>query len=246
MSDEGRKVALVTGASRGIGAAIAERLSHDGFTVAINFAGNTALAQALAQKIGKVGGIAFPIQADVSDAVAVHRMFDAIEARFGGIDVLVNNAGIQNLATLADMTDAAFDRMIAINLKGVFNTLREAARRIRPGGRIVNFSSGTTATLSPTYGPYAATKAAVEAMTAVLAKEMRGRAVTVNSIAPGPTATDLYLKDKSPEMLAQAARRSPLERLGQPADIAGAVSFLAGPDGAWVNGQTIRVNGGFS
>lgn len=173
-------------------------------------------------------------------------MFDAIEARFGGIDVLVNNAGIQNLATLADMTDTAFDRMIAVNLKGVFNTLREAARRIRPGGRIVNFSSGTTATLSSTYGPYAATKAAVEAMTAVLAKEMRGRAVTVNSITPGPTATDLYLKDKSPEMLAQATRRSPLERLGQPADIAGAVSFLAGPDGAWVNGQTIRVNGGFS
>ncbi|WP_225032180.1 SDR family oxidoreductase [Paraburkholderia sp. XV] len=246
MSDEGHKVALVTGASRGIGAAIAERLSRDGFTVAINFAGNTALAQALAQKISKDGGIAFPIHADVSDAVAVHGMFDTIEARFGIIDVLVNNAGIQNLATLADMTDAAFDRMIAINLKGVFNTLREAARRMRPGGRIINLSSGTTATLFPTYGPYAATKAAVEAMTAVLAREMRGRAVTVNSIAPGPTATDLYLKDKSPQMLAQAAMRSPLERLGQPADIAGAVSFLVGPDGEWVNGQTIRVNGGFS
>lgn len=246
MNDETRKVAVVTGASRGIGAAIAERLSRDGFMVAINFAGSEALAQALAQKIGKAGGIAFPIQADVSDPVAVHRMFDAVEARFGGIDVLVNNAGIQNLAPLAEMTDAAFDSMIAINLKGVFNTLREAARRIRPGGRIINLSSGTTATLSPTYGPYAATKAAVEVMTAVLAKEMRGRAVTVNGIAPGPTATDLYLKDKSPEMLAQAARRSPLERLGQPADIAGAVSFLAGPDGEWVNGQTIRVNGGFS
>jgi 3-oxoacyl-[acyl-carrier protein] reductase len=239
MNDEGRKVAVVTGASRGIGAAIAERLSRDGFMVAINFAGNAALAQTLAQEIGKGGGTAFPVQADVSDPVAVHGMF-------GGIDVLVNNAGIQNLGALAEMTDAAFDRMIAINLKGVFNTLREAAKRIRPGGRIINLSSGTTATLSPTYGPYAATKAAVEAMTVVLAKEMRGRAVTVNSIAPGPTATDLYLKDKSPEMLAQAAKRSPLERLGQPADIAGAVAFLAGPDGEWVNGQTIRVNGGFS
>lgn len=246
MNDENRKVAVVTGASRGIGAAIAERLSRDGFMVAINFAGSEALAQALAQKIGKAGGIAFPIQADVSDPVAVRRMFDAVEARFGGIDVLVNNAGIQNLAPLAEMTDAAFDSMIAINLKGVFNTLREAARRIRPGGRIINLSSGTTATLSPAYGPYAATKAAVEVMTAVLAKEMRGRAVTVNGIAPGPTATDLYLKDKSPEMLEQAARRSPLERLGQPTDIAGAVSFLAGPDGEWVNGQIIRVNGGFS
>lgn len=246
MNDETRKVAVVTGASRGIGAAIAERLSRDGFMVAINFADSAALAQALGQKIGKARGIAFPIQADVSDPVAVRGMFDAVEARFGGIDVLVNNAGIQNLAPLAEMTDAAFDSMIAINLKGVFNTLREAARRIRPGGRIINLSSGTTATLSPTYGPYAATKAAVEVMTAVLAKEMRGRAVTVNGIAPGPTATDLYLKDKSPEMLAQAARRSPLERLGQPADIAGAVSFLAGPDGEWVNGQTIRVNGGFS
>jgi len=246
MHNETQKVAVVTGASRGIGAAIAERLSRDGFMVAINFAGSAAQAHALAQKIGKAGGIAFPIQADVSDPVAVHDMFDMVEARFGGIDVLINNAGIQNLAPLAEMTNAAFDSMIAINLKGVFNTLREAARRIRPGGRIINLSSGTTATLSPSYGPYAATKAAVDVLTAVLAKEMRGRAVTVNGIAPGPTATDLYLKDKSPEMLSQAANRSPLERLGQPADIAGAVSFLAGPDGEWVNGQTIRVNGGFS
>lgn len=246
MHNETQKVAVVTGASRGIGGAIAERLSRDGFMVAINFAGSAAQAHALAQKIGKAGGIAFPIQADVSDPVAVHDMFDMVEARFGGIDVLINNAGIQNLAPLAEMTNAAFDSMIAINLKGVFNTLREAARRIRPGGRIINLSSGTTATLSPSYGPYAATKAAVDVLTAILAKEMRGRAVTVNGIAPGPTATDLYLKDKSPEMLSQAANRSPLERLGQPADIAGAVSFLAGPDGEWVNGQTIRVNGGFS
>jgi len=246
MSDKDRRVAVVTGASRGIGAAIAERLSQDDLMVAINFADDAAMAEALAQKIGEKGGIAFPIKADVSDPVSVRDMFDAVEARFGGIDVLVNNAGIQNLAPLAEMTDAAFDRMIAVNVKGVFNTLREAARRMRHGGRIINLSSGTTATLSPAYGPYAATKAAVEAMTVVLAKEMRGRGITVNGIAPGPTATDLYLKDKTPEMLAQAAKRSPLERLGEPTDVAAAVSFLVGPDGGWVNGQIIRVNGGFT
>jgi 3-oxoacyl-[acyl-carrier protein] reductase len=246
MGDVSKRVAIVTGASRGIGAAIAERLARNGFAVAINFVGNAALADELALKISAAGGSADPIQADVSDPIAVRDMFDTVETRFGGIDVLINNAGIQNLAPLAEMTDDAFDRMVAINLKGVFNTLREAAKRLRQGGRIINLSSGTTATLSPAYGPYAATKAAVEALTAVLAKEMRGRAITVNGIAPGPTTTDLYLNGKSADVLEQAAKRSPLERLGQPTDIAAAVSFLVGPDGEWVNGQTIRVNGGFT
>ncbi|WP_431015342.1 SDR family NAD(P)-dependent oxidoreductase [Bradyrhizobium pachyrhizi] len=145
MSDQNRRVAVVTGASRGIGAAIAERLSQDDLMVAINFADNAALAEALAQKIGQTGGSHFLYRADVSDPVSVREMFDAVEARFGGIDVLVNNAGIQNLAPLAEMTDAAFDRMIAVNVKGVFNTLCEAAKRMRRGGRIINLSSGTSA-----------------------------------------------------------------------------------------------------
>ena len=160
------------------------------------------------------------------------------------MDVLVNNAGIMTLATIAEADDAAFDRQIAVNLKGSFNTMREAAARLRAGGRIINFSSSVVGLLQPTYGVYAATKAAVEAMTAVLAKELRGRSITVNAVAPGPTATDLFLKGKPPELVDRLAKMAPLERLGEPADIAAVVSFLAGPDGAWVNGQVLRANGG--
>ena len=158
--------------------------------------------------------------------------------------MLVNNAGIMTLATIAEADDAAFDRQIAVNLKGSFNTMREAASRLRAGGRIINFSSSVVGLLQPTYGVYAATKAAVEAMTAVLAKELRGRSITVNAVAPGPTATDLFLKGKPPELVDRLAKMAPLERLGEPADIAAVVSFLAGPDGAWVNGQVLRANGG--
>ncbi len=158
--------------------------------------------------------------------------------------MLVNNAGIMTLATIAEAEDTAFDRQIAVNLKGSFNTMREAAARLRAGGRIINFSSSVVGLLQPTYGVYAATKAAVEAMTAVLAKELRGRSITVNAVAPGPTATDLFLKGKPPELVDRLAKMAPLERLGEPADIAAVVSFLAGPDGAWVNGQVLRANGG--
>jgi 3-oxoacyl-[acyl-carrier protein] reductase len=238
------KVAIVTGASRGIGAAIAERLAHDGFTVLVNFAGNTALAEALVSKIEAAGGRAVTAQADVSDAAAVARMFDNAEAAFGGVDVLVNNAGIMKLATLAESDDALFDSTIAINLKGTFNTLRQAARRLRDGGRIINFSSSVVGLYQPTYSVYAATKAGVEAMTHVLTKELRGRNITVNTIAPGPTATDLFLNGKPQDVIDRIAKLAPLERLGEPQDIAAAVGVLAGPDGAWINGQTIRVNGG--
>jgi 3-oxoacyl-[acyl-carrier protein] reductase len=244
MSNPNEKVALVTGGSRGIGAAIAERLAADGFRIVINYAGSTAEADALVVKIEQAGGRAIAAQADVSDPSAVGRMFDTAEAAFGSVDVLVNNAGIMRLASLADSDDAMFDSQIAINLKGTFNTLRQAARRLANGGRIVNLSSSQAAILSPTYGIYAATKAAVEAMTHVLAKELRGRNITVNAVAPGPTATKLFLDGKSDELVDRLARLAPLERLGQPADVAAVVSFLAGPDGGWINGQVLRANGG--
>jgi 3-oxoacyl-[acyl-carrier protein] reductase len=174
----------------------------------------------------------------------VRGMFDAAEAAFGGVDVLVNNAGIMKLAKIADSDDALFDQQVAVNLKGTFNTLREAAKRLRDGGRIINFSTSVVGTKLETYGVYAATKSAIETMTAILSKEMRGRAVTVNAVAPGPTATDLFLVGKSAELIDRFAKMNPLERIGTPAEIAAAVSFLAGPDGAWINGQTLRANGG--
>jgi 3-oxoacyl-[acyl-carrier protein] reductase len=244
MTSEINKIAIVTGASRGIGAALAERLARDGFTVVVNYAGSQAPAEALVRKIEAAGGRALAAQGDVANPDAVKRMFDAAEAAFGGVDILVNNAGIMALAPLAQSDDALFDRHIAVNLKGSFNTMREAARRLRNGGRIINFSSSVVGLLQPTYGVYAATKAAIEAMTSVLAKEMRGRGITVNAIAPGPTATDLFLDGKSPELVERIAKAAPLERLGKPEDIAAAVAFLAGADGAWINGQTVRANGG--
>jgi 3-oxoacyl-[acyl-carrier protein] reductase len=244
MEQNTQKIALVTGASRGIGLAVAERLARDGFTLIINYSESAAPAEALVRKIEQAGGRALAAKADVSDAGSVRRMFDAAEAAFGGIDVLVNNAGIMTLAPIADTDDASFDRHIAINLKGTFNTLREAAKRLRSGGRIINFSTSVVGMLMPTYGVYVATKAAVEAITQVLAKEVRGRNITVNAVAPGPTATDLFLKGKPQEVLDRFAKMAPLERLGQPSDIADVVAFLAGPDAAWVNGQVLRVNGG--
>lgn len=239
-----RSVAVVTGASRGIGAAIAERLAKDGHAVVVNYAGNRREADQVVERIAAAGGEAIALQADVSDPAAVQRLFEAVESRFGGVDVLVNNAGIMKLAPLADSDDALFDSQIAINLKGTFNTLRQAARRLRDGGRIVNLSTSVVGLKLENYGVYAATKAAVETLTAVLSKELRGRSITVNAVAPGPTATDLFLNGKSPELIDRMAKMNPLERLGTPADIANAVAFLAGADGDWINGQVLRANGG--
>ncbi|MGO8021215.1 SDR family oxidoreductase [Rhizobium leguminosarum] len=236
--------AIITGGSRGIGAAIAERLAADGINVVVNYVSDPGDAEVLIDKIAAAGGHAVAVQADVSDADAVARMFDATEAAFGGVDILVNNAGVMQLANIADADDLHFDQQIAINLKGVFNGLREAARRLRKGGRIVNFSSSTVGLYEPGYAVYTASKAAVEAMTHVLAKEMRGRNITVNAIAPGPTATSFFLRGRSEETLASLAMLAPLERLGQPQDIANTVAFLTGSDGAWINGQVLRVNGG--
>lgn len=245
MSDtQPRRTAIVTGASRGIGAAVAQRLARDGLSIIVNYAGDAKAADNVVSIIRRAGGQAEAVKADVGDPVAARSLFDVAEKAFGGVDVLVNNAGIMTLATIAASDDAMFDRMIAVNLKGTFNTMREAVARLRRGGRIINFSSSVVGLLQPTYGVYAGTKAAVEAMTSVLAKELRGREITVNAIAPGPTATDLFLNGKSPELVERIAKMSPLERLGQPDDIAAAVAFLAGPDGAWINGQTLRANGG--
>jgi len=238
------RIAIVTGASRGIGAAIAQRLAADGHTVVINYAGNAADAERLAATIEKAGGRAISTQADVSDPNAVTRLFDAAEAAFGGVDVLVNNAGIMKLASIAESDDALFDSQIAINLKGTFNTMRLAARRLRDGGRIVNLSTSVVGLKLENYSVYAATKAAVETLTAIASKELRGRSITVNAVAPGPTATDLFLNGKSPELIERLSRMNPLERLGTPADIANAVAFLVGPDGGWINGQVLRANGG--
>jgi 3-oxoacyl-[acyl-carrier protein] reductase len=244
MTDKNSKVAIVTGASRGIGAAVAGRLAADGFAVVVNYAASSGPAETLVRAIESKGGRALAVKADVSDAVAVRDMFEAIEKAFGGIDVLVNNAGIMKLAKVADCDDAAFDQQIAINLKGSFNGMREAARRLRDGGRIINFSTSVVGTKLETYSVYTATKAAVETMTAILSKELRGRHITVNAVAPGPVSTELFLAGKSPELVERMAKMPPLERLGTPEDIAAVVSFLAGPDGGWINGQVLRANGG--
>ena len=244
MVNTSNKVAIVTGASRGIGAAVAERLAKDGFAMIVNYSGDAKPADALVKKIEGSGGHALAVKADVSDPAAVRAMFDQAEAMFGGVDVLINNAGIMKLAKLTDSDDALFDQQIAINLKGSFNAMREAAKRLRDGGRIVNFPTSVVGTKLETYGVYAATKSAVETMTAILAKELRGRNITVNAVAPGPVATDLFLTGKSQELVDRMAKMNPMERLGTPEDIASTVAFLVGPDGGWINAQVLRANGG--
>lgn len=246
MSEKDGRVAIVTGASRGIGAAIAERLARDGFGVVVNHSGAHSNGEA-AEVVGRIvgnGGRAVAVQADVSDPADVRALFEETEARLGAVDVLVNNAGIMQLARIEESDDELFDRQIAVNLKGTFNTLREAARRLRDGGRIVNLSTSVVGTRMERYGVYAATKAAVELLTSILSKELRGRRITVNAVAPGPTTTRLFLEGKPQELIDRIARMNPFERLGTPDEIAAAVAFLAGPDGGWVNGQVLRANGG--
>ena len=246
MSSTTNKVAIVTGASRGIGATVARRLAADGFAVVVNYAGSAAAAAAVVAEITAAGGQATAVQADVSDPAAARRLFDEAISAYGRVDVLVNNAGVMptNMPALVDTDDATFDRMFHINVKGSFNTMREAVKRLQAGGRIVNSSSSVVGLATPGYSAYAAAKAAIETMTNILAKELRGRQITVNAVAPGPTATDLFLDGKAPEVIERLAKAAPLERLGTPQDIAGVVSFLVGPDAAWVNGQTLRANGG--
>nr|WP_226939742.1 SDR family oxidoreductase [Janthinobacterium sp. FT68W] len=215
-----------------MGAAIARRLARDGAQVVVNYVSGKGAADEL-------------VAAIVADAGEVLALFDAAEAAYGGVDVLVNNAGIMPpmLPTLADTDDATFDSLFAINVKGSFNTMRQAATRLRHGGSVVNFSTSVIGLALPGYSVYSATKAAIETMTAIFAKALRGKNITVNAVAPGPTATTLFLNGKNEETIAPMGKMAPLERLGTPDDIAGAVAFLAGPDGRWVNGQTLRANG---
>ncbi|MBK1854748.1 SDR family oxidoreductase [Verrucomicrobiaceae bacterium 5K15] len=244
MPTEPEKVAIVTGGSRGIGAAIARRLAADGCAVIVNYSHSQEQADEVVQAIRDAGGRAQAAKADVSNAEEVAELFDIAEQAFGGVDILVNNAGVLSMVTLAEAKDEDFDRLVAVNLKGSFNTMREAAKRLRDQGRIINLTSSVIGLALPKYAIYVATKAAVEAMGQVLANEMRGRQICVNALAPGPTATDLFFKGKPEALVEKLTHMSPLERLGTPEDIANAVSFLASPDGAWINGQVIRANGG--
>ena len=244
MPPQTTKVAIVTGFSRGIGAEIAKQLARDGYAVAINFANSAAEASKLVVQLRQAGHQAIAIKADVSSAVDVRRMFDETEAQLGKVDVLINNAGTLQVMPLAQHSDELFDQTFAINTRGTFNTLREAATRLSDGGRIVNFSSSTVGLNLPGYSVYIASKAAVESLTQVFAKELRGRQITVNAVAPGPVATELFLHGKSEEQIQNFAKMPPLERLGQPEDIASIISFLVSPAAGWVNGQILRANGG--
>jgi 3-oxoacyl-[acyl-carrier protein] reductase len=243
MSSPSQRVAIVTGGSRGIGQAVAERLAADGQAVAIAYARNSDEADATVRRITAGGGHAIAVQADVADERAVEALFERVEQEFGGIDVVVNAAGVMALAPLAQFDLAVLDRMHRTNIRGTFVVDQQAARRIRSGGAIINFSTSVKKLALPTYSAYAASKGAVDAITLVLAKELRGRDVTVNAVAPGPTATALFLDGKDDETIDRMAKMNPLERLGRPQDIAEVVSFLAGP-ARWVNGQVVYTNGG--
>ncbi|AYG05029.1 SDR family oxidoreductase [Gryllotalpicola protaetiae] len=239
------RVALVTGGSGGIGKAVVEKLVSDGFAVAVHYAGNQAKADAIVADITSAGGKAISVGGDVADENAMAQAFDAVEAAFGGIDVVVNTAGIMILSPIATLKLEDLDRMHRTNIRGTFVVSQLAANRLRAGGAIVNFSTTVTRTSFPTYGAYVASKAAVEGITLILARELRGKDITVNAVAPGPTATALFLDGKDEATIANLSKAAPLERLGRPEDIAETVAFLAGP-ARWVNGQVIFANGGLA
>ena len=238
------RVAIVTGASRGIGRRCAERLARNGLAVVVGYQSNEAEANAVAGGLTEQGASAIAIGADVADERAIAGLFDVTERTFGGIDVVVHAAGRMSLAPLVDMDLGVLDEMHRTNIRGTFVVDQQAARRLGPGGSILNFSSSVIGRVLPNYTGYAASKGAVEAMTFILAHELRGRDITVNAIAPGPTATDMFLQGKDEQTIARFAQAAPLERLGTPDDIAETVAFLLSPAGRWINGQTIRVNGG--
>ncbi|WP_269497400.1 SDR family oxidoreductase [Castellaniella sp. S9] len=240
------RTAIVTGASRGIGRAIALRLAEDGFKIAVNYSGNAAKAQEVVSSVRATGGEAIAVQADVSRAEDVQRLFATTLEAYGTLGVVVHNAGVMPLALIAPDSIEAFDRIVQINLRGAFLVLGQAAQHIQSGGRIIALSTTVIAKSFPRYGPYIATKAGVEGLVHVLANELRGRSITVNAVAPGPVATELFLDGKTDEQVAQLGKVPPLERLGQPEDIARVVSFLVGADGGWINSQVVRANGGFA
>ncbi|TCO47485.1 3-oxoacyl-[acyl-carrier protein] reductase [Kribbella antiqua] len=237
------RVAIVTGGSSGIGREAATRLGRDGYAVVIGYAGNQSNAEEAVKEVEQAGGRAIAVQADVADETAVAAMFDRAEQEFGGVDVVVNAAGIMPLAPLAELDLEVFDRVVRTNLRGTFVVDQQAVRRVRGGGAIINVSSSLTKLARPNYSAYSATKGGVEAITLILARELRGRDVTVNTVAPGPTATPLFFEGKPQELIDRIAAEPPLERLGEPSDIAEVIAFLAGP-ARWINGQVIYANGG--
>lgn len=237
------KVAIITGASGGIGSVVAERLAADGFKIVANYAERSEQANDLVKTILSRGGTASAFKADVADEVQAEALFEHAREKFGGVDVVVNTAGLMVLAKWVDIDFADFDRMVRINVRGTFVISQLAARQVRRGGSILNFSSSVTKRALPTYSAYIATKGAVDAATMVLARELRGRDVSVNAIAPGPTSTPMFLKGKSQELVDTIAKGSPLERIGTPTDIATTVAYLVGP-GHWINGQVIYCDGG--
>jgi 3-oxoacyl-[acyl-carrier protein] reductase len=239
-----KKVAIITGSSRGIGRAIAVRLAHQGFAVVVNFVSDAGEAKKAVDEIRAAGNQAIAVQADVSRTMDVVHLFDEAEHAFGGIDVLVNNAGVMPLKPLVEMETELFERTFAINVRGTFNTLKQAAGRLRWGGRIVNLSSASVAVGMPMHAVYNASKAAVDALTKTVANELRWKNITVNAVAPGPTETKRNCDRKYAERIEQLDGMTPLEGMGTPEDVANVVAFLAGPDGGWINGQTIRSNGG--
>jgi 3-oxoacyl-[acyl-carrier protein] reductase len=246
MTETQAKVAIVTGASGGIGHAVALRLARDGFAVVVNYAGNAARADEVVAEIKTAGGRAVAIQADVANTDEVERLFRDTLATFGKIDAVVNCAGIMPMGSIAEGNLKAFDSVIATNLRGAFIVMGQAAKRLSEGGRIIAFSSSVVVKSFPGYGPYIASKAGVEGLVRVLANELRGRQITVNAVAPGPVATELFLNGKTEAQIEQFEKLAPLERLGRPEDVADLVAFLTGPDGGWVNAQVLRVNGGFA
>ncbi|MBF2675761.1 SDR family oxidoreductase [Listeria marthii] len=240
-----KRVAFILGGSGGIGKAVVEKLVEQDYAVAVHYAGNKAKAEALVETIVIAGGEAISVGGDVADEAQMISAFDLIEAHFGGVDVVVNTAGIMKLSPIATLDMDEFDLIQRTNVRGTFVVSKQAALRVRTGGAIINFSTSVTRTNFPAYGAYVASKAAVESLTLILARELRGKDITVNAVAPGPTATPLFLTGKDEQTIENLAKATPLERLGQPDDIAETVAFLAGP-ARWVNGQVIFTNGGLA
>ncbi|WP_379130034.1 SDR family oxidoreductase [Paenibacillus sp. sgz500958] len=239
------KVALVTGASRGIGRTIAEQLAELGASVVINYSSSPAQAEEAVEGIKAKGGTAVALKADISQPAQIEQLFKGSIATFGKLDIVVNNAGIMITKGIADVTEEEFDKQFAINVKGTYFSCRQAFLHLEHGGRVINFSTSVNGQMFPAYSVYAGTKGAVEQFTRQLAKEFGHKGITINAVAPGPVATELFLNGKSEELLENLKKANALGRLGETGDIASVVSFLAGPDSQWITGQTLRVNGGF-